>query len=114
MRSKNFEAKCFNTFSLQNSRLTVRFSRWWAGRIHCQPGTIASEPSLYPRAKPCWLHAVSGGSGLVCSITEENHAIIKAAFIHKLERQSYIAWQSLFAASHDDGYDKQMALIDQS
>ncbi len=51
---------------------------------------------------------------LPCSITEENHATAKAAFIQKLELQSNIVWEGLFAASHYDRYEEQMTLIDQS
>ena len=39
------------------------------------------------------LHAMSGGSSLPCSITEENHTIAKAAFLQKLELQSHVVRQ---------------------
>jgi hypothetical protein len=60
------------------------------------------------------LHAVLGGSSLPCSITEENHATAKAPFAQKLELQSDVVREGLFAASHDDRHEEQMTLIDQS
>lgn len=49
-----------------------------------------------------------------CSITEENHATAKAAFLQKLELQSNVVRERLFTASHYDRYEEQMTLIDQS
>jgi hypothetical protein len=54
-----------------------------------------------------------GGSSLPCSITEENHATAKAAFLQKLKLQSNVVREQLFAASHDDRYEEQMTFVDQ-
>ena len=48
------------------------------------------------------VHAVLGGFSLLCSITEENRAISKAALLQKLELQSHVVRQGWFAASHYD------------
>lgn len=60
------------------------------------------------------VQAMLGGSSLVYAITEENHAIAKAAFIQKFKLQSNIIGKGLFAASHYNWHEKQMVLIDQS
>jgi hypothetical protein len=59
------------------------------------------------------VHAVLGGSSLPCSITEENHATAKAAFLQKLKLQSNVVWEGWFAPSYDDRDEKQLALVDQ-
>ena len=95
--------------------LTARVTSGW-GEKRLETGTCNSSEqtpkNVLSPSRP--VHAVLGGSSLVCSITEENHATAKAAFIQKLELQSNIIWKGLFAASHYDWYEKQMALIDQS
>jgi hypothetical protein len=48
------------------------------------------------------VHALLGGFSLLCSITEENCAISKAALLQKLELQSHVVGQGWFAASHYD------------
>src|SRR6185436_4768933 len=48
------------------------------------------------------VNAVLGGSSLPCSITEENHAVAKAALLQKLELQFDIVREGLFSSSHYD------------
>ncbi len=59
------------------------------------------------------LRAMLGGSSLPCSITEENHATAKAAFLQKLELQSNVVRERWFAPSNDDRCEKQVTLVDQ-
>src|SRR5574339_197221 len=60
-------------------------------------------------AESAWL----GGVSLACSITEENHATVKAAFLQKLELQSNVVRERWFAPSYDDRCEKQVTLVDQ-
>src|SRR6266498_4327193 len=78
------------------------------------PGRQAREKYLKMRQTPtCPVHAVLGGSSLPCSITEENHATAKAALLQKLELQSNVGREALFATSHYNRCEEQMTLVDQ-
>src|SRR6266498_3971255 len=59
------------------------------------------------------MHAVLGGSSLPDSITEENHATTKAAFLQKLKLQSNVVRERWFAPSYNDRCEEQVTLIDQ-
>jgi hypothetical protein len=106
------------TRNAQNHNEAERLALPAAGRdettLFCRNQLQATKTARKRADSHSRVHAVLGGSSLVCSITEENHATAKAAFIQKLELQSNIIWKGLFAASHYDWYEKQMALIDQS
>lgn len=54
-----------------------------------------------------------GGPSLLCSIAKENHAIAKAALLHKLKLQSNVGREGWFAAAHDDRCEEQLTLVDQ-
>ena len=68
------------------------------GQCHTSPRSAASA-----RVIPViFRDALLGGFSLLCSITEENRAISKAALLQKLELQSNVVRQGWFAASHHD------------
>src|SRR5690606_16141416 len=56
---------------------------------------------------------VSSGVYRLRTITEENRAIAKAAFLQKLELQPDVLRQGRFAASHNNRDQEQVALVHQ-
>jgi len=54
--------------------------------------------------------AVSSRPG---AVVEVNHAVAETAFVQQFELQEGTVGKGLFAASHHDGRDDQMAIVDQ-
>ena len=66
------------------------------------PKNAVTPTTMAPMLFGDRVHTVLGGFSLLCSITEENRAISKAALLQKLELQSHVVRQGWFAASHYD------------
>src|SRR4051794_5903884 len=47
------------------------------------------------------------------AVVEVNHAVAEAALVEELELQADMVGEGLFAASHHDGREEQVALVDQ-
>src|SRR5439155_15221982 len=57
---------------------------------------------------------VRAGSRLTQSVAEVNRAVAETAFVEELELQTDIVRKGLLAASHHDGRDEQLELVDQA
>src|SRR6266540_6727923 len=76
-------------------------------RASGQSPIFASAAGPRPRAGSV---AVSSRPG---AVVEVNHAVAETALVQQLELQARTPGEELFAASHHDGREEQVALVDQ-
>src|SRR5215469_10954231 len=65
----------------------------------CRPGCL---PAAWEPASEC--HR---------AVVEVHHAVAETAFVQQLKLQANVVGERLFAASHHDGCEEQVALVDQ-
>jgi hypothetical protein len=84
----------------------------------------AGHALLWRRGPGCHPHLVTDGeatpkthpgsvvSSRPCAVMEVNHAIAETTLVQQFERHADIVREELYAASHHDGHDEQVALVD--
>src|SRR6266545_7211980 len=105
--------------------------RWRCWQHRCQPGAgkrtsgggrprrslpDGRGPDTPDRAAErarSWHRPSSFGWSRPGAIVKMNHAVAETAFVQEFEPQADIVGEGLFAASHHDGGDEQVVLVDQ-